>query len=207
MGGTGTPFRILFTQIKPRPAGSHSIPPILAAEKVAPFNIKDVKRVTVEVYKRATEIEGSGEHNWNPQSRETADHSIPYVVAATLMDGTVTLRSYNNAHLWNPELRALMQKIEVVENNEFTKAFERMPVEHRARVIVVTSGGERLVGETGGDQDDSGAPKSDAQIDEKFRGLSEDYLGAKQVNTILDCLWHLEELKNVAEIPPALILD
>ncbi len=39
-------------------------------------------------------------------------------------------------------------------NQEFTQAFERVPVEHRARVIVVTSDGERLVGEAGGDQDD-----------------------------------------------------
>ena len=90
-------------------------------------NIKEVKQVTVEVYKYAKERVGTGEHRWNPDSRETADHSIPYVVAATLMDGTVTLRSFNDAHLWNPELRALMQKIEVVENEEFTKAYERLP--------------------------------------------------------------------------------
>ena len=49
-------------------------------------------------------------------ARETAYHCIPYLVAATLMEGMVTLRSYNEAHLWNPELRALMKKIEVVES-------------------------------------------------------------------------------------------
>ena len=65
-------------------------------------------------------------------------------------------------------------------------------MEHRTRVTVVTSSGERLVGETGGDQDDLAAPKSDAQIEEKFRGLTEDVLGAKRVNAILDRLWHLE---------------
>ena len=100
-----------------------TISSILAAEKVAPLkNIKEVKQVTVEVYKKAKERVGTGEHRWNPDSRETADHSIPYVVAATLMDGTVTPRSFNDAHLWNPELRALMQKIEVVENEEFTQS-------------------------------------------------------------------------------------
>ena len=75
----------------------------------------------------------AGEWRWNPGSRQDADHSIPYVVAATLIDGTVTLRSFNDAHLWNPELRALMQKVEVVENDEFTKAFEDQPPRHCAR--------------------------------------------------------------------------
>ena len=50
------------------------------------------------------------------------------------------------------------------------------------------------------------AQKSNAEIEEKFRGVSEDYLGVKQVVTILDRLWKLETLKNVAEIPPAFIL-
>ena len=67
------------------------------------------------------------------RSRETADHSIPYVVAATLMDGTVTPRSFNDQHLWNPELRALIHKIEVVPNAEFSKAYVKLPVEHREK--------------------------------------------------------------------------
>ena len=212
MGGNGTPFKILETCIKTRPAQAKTIASILAAEKMAPLeNIKEVKQVTVEVYKHAKEREGTGEHRWNPDSREGADHSLPYVVAATLIDGTVTLRSFSDAHLWNPELRALMQKIEVVENAEFTKAFEGVPVAEHARITVVTNSGERLMsehlGEAGGDKDDLAAPKSDAQIEEKFRGLTEDSLGAKQVNSVLDRLWHLENLGNIAEIPSAFVLD
>ena len=204
-GGNGTRFKILDTQIKNRPSVGNMIPSILAAEKLAPLrNFKEVRQVTVEVYEYAQmEYEGSGKH---ADSRLSAYYCIPYLVAAALMDGTVTLRSYNNAHLQNPELRALMQKIKVVENKEFTKAYDQQPQAHRTRVTVVTSSGERLVAEAGGDQDDLAAPKSDAQIAEKFRGLTEDVLGAKQVNTILDRLWHLEDLENVAGIPPAFVL-
>ena len=99
-----------------------------------------------------------------------------------------------------------MKKIEVVENAEFTKAYERLPMEQRVRITVENLNGERLVGETGGDKDDLSAPKSDAQIEEKFRGLTEDMLGAKRVNVILDRLWHLEDLKDVAVIPAAFVL-
>ena len=208
MGGDGTPFRIMDTQIKNRSSNAESISSVLAAEKVAPLkNLKDVKKITVEVYKLARDYSGVGEHCWNVDTRESADHSIPFVTAATLIDGTLTPRSYNEAHLWNPELRELMQKIEVVENEEFTKAFHQDPQEHRTRVTVVTQSGERMVGETGGDADDMSTPKTDAQVDEKFRGLTEDSLGAKTAKSILDRLWHLEDVKNVAAIPPAFVLD
>ena len=110
-------------------------------------NLREVKQVTVEVYKRAKESVAIGEHHWNPDSRETANQSGAYTVAAALMDGTGTLRSFNDAHLWNPELRELLRKVEIVENEQFTRAYERVPVEHRARVTVILHSGERLVGE------------------------------------------------------------
>jgi 2-methylcitrate dehydratase len=122
------------------------------------------------------------------------------------MDGTITIRTFDDAHLWNPELRALMQKIEVVENAEFTRAFKQLPQQHCTRVTVVTNSGERLVGESGGEQNDLAAQKSDAQIVEKFQELTEDFLGAKRVHAILDRLWHLDDLESVAVIPPDFVL-
>jgi len=174
----------------------------MAAEKIAPLrNLDEVKKIIVETHQHALRETGIGEHQWNPESRETADHSAPYVVAATLMDGTVTLRSYNDAHLWNPRLRALMQKVVVVENDSFTLAYERLPVEHRTRVTVEMHSGERLVGESGGDEDDLSAEMSDAKVVDKFRGLTEDALGAKRVAFALDRLWNLEKWADVAVLP------
>src|SRR6185503_16002370 len=106
--------------------------------------------------------------------------------------------SFNDAHLWNPDLRAVMQKVEIHENDEYTKAYESHPPVHRAKVTVVMGNGERLIGESGSGTDDLSTPKTDAQIEEKFRGLTEDVLGAKRVKTILDRLWHLEDMKSVA---------
>ncbi len=207
MGGAGTPFKIVHSIIKPRACCGTTISSVMAAEKVGPLhNIKDVKKVTVEVYKKAKERVGTGEHRWNPDSRETADHSIPYVVAATLMDGTVTPRSFNDAHLWNPELRALIHKIEVVENDEFTRAYVKLPVEHHTRVTVETGSGERLIGKSGGDKDELSDHKSDAEIEDKFRMLCEEVLGARQVESIFAQLWKLDEMQNVAEIPPEFVI-
>ncbi len=210
MGGNGTPFKIKDTLIKPRSSCASTISSILAAEKVAPRlkgNINAVKSVKVEIYQKAMKM-GTGEHHWNPQTREGADHSIPYVVAAAMMDGTVTPRQFNDAHLWSPELRALLPKIQVCANEEFTRDYEKQrPVIHRTRVTVITDSGEQIVGESGGDLGDLSEPKTDAQISEKFRGLTEDLLGTKQVSHLLETLWNLENLKQAATIPALLVLD
>ena len=137
--GAAAPFKIHDTLIKPRASCATTISSILAAEKAARASrrVDDIEKVTVEVYERAKAGMGTGEHHWNPDSRETADHSIPYVVAAALIDKRLTPSSFGDARLWSPELRALLPKIEVVTNDEFTAAYERVPVEHRTRVTVL----------------------------------------------------------------------
>ena len=78
---------------------------------------------------------------------------------------------------------------------------EKLPVEHYTRVNVVTRGGERLVGEAGGDKGDLAQPKTDAQISEKFLGTAEAFLGPRRATAMLERLWHLDRLESVAEIP------
>jgi 2-methylcitrate dehydratase len=207
LGGNGTPYKILDTSIKVRPCSGFSMASVLAAEQVAPLRNSEVKKIVVEVHDKALDRAGSGEHRWNPDSRETADHSVPYNVAAVLYDGTITLKSFDDAHLWNADLRALMKKVECVENPDYTKAFRKIPSEHCSRVTVTTMDGRTLVGKSGGDSDDMGAKKSDALISDKFRRLSEDLLGGKRVDAILEQLWRLETMDDVGVIPPQFVLD
>src|SRR5688572_27253353 len=197
------------TMIKPRSACATTISSILAAEKVAPLvrnRIADVQKVTVETYGRAKTGMGTGEHHWNPDSRETADHSIPYVVAATLIDKRLTPASFGDARLRDPRLRALLPKIEVVADDAFTAAYERVPVVHGTRVQVKLRDGGTIVGEAGGDKGDLSQPKTDGEIADKFLTLTEGVLGAQRANRALEALWNLETMADVAAIPRLLVL-
>jgi 2-methylcitrate dehydratase len=208
MGDKSTQFRICDTLIKQRSSCATTISSILAAEKASPGTrdkLEAVKQVTVEVYDTAKRNMGTGEHHWNPQSRETADHSIPYVVAAALMDGTVTPRQFDDAHIRSPQLRALLPKIEVVENPEFSEAYHRVPVVHHTRVTVEMADGERIVGESGGPKGDLSNPKSDAEIEAKFSGMTVEYLGTARTEALLERLWQIDQMDNVADLPPALL--
>lgn len=201
-GGVGTPFKILDTRIKHRPAAGETISTILAAEKIAPKlrGIDSIKTVTVELYKRALERAGSGEHHWQPRSPDAAGNSIPYLASVALMEGGVTRQSFDEAHLANAEIMALVRKVRLVENEDFTKGYGKTPVEHRTRITVEMNDGEKHVAETGGDADDLSAEKSDSQIEAKFRSLTEPVLGPQRVSSLLDRLWDLETLSDVSPL-------
>jgi 2-methylcitrate dehydratase PrpD len=117
----------------------------------------------------------------------------------------VTSQSFDEAHLRNPALRALLKKVTVVVNDEFNKMYKRTPVEHHSRVTVVLADGRTLTGETGGDSDDLSFEKTDAQIEEKFRGLTGGFLDSTRANGVLDLLWHLDEIEDVSVIPETVI--
>jgi 2-methylcitrate dehydratase len=200
-------FRILDTIIKPRSSCATTLSSILAAEKAGQFldGAKAIDKITVEVYARAVHL-GEGEHSFNPDTRESADHSIPYVVAAALMDGTVTPRSFLETRLWDPELRALVQKVKVVHNPAFTEDYEKLPVEHRTRVTVATKAGAEHVGEIRTLKGAPIDPMDDSEIEDKFRMLTQEYFGGKRARAILDRLWAVEDVSDVGEIPPVFAL-
>jgi 2-methylcitrate dehydratase len=207
-GGRNTPFKIHDTLIKPRASCATTISSILAAEKAAEkvSDVEQIEHVRVEVYERAKTGMGTGEHHWNPDSRETADHSIPYVVAATLIDKRLTPASFGDARLRDPRLRALLPKIEVVTDDGFTAAYERVPVMHCTRVKVRLRDGGALVGEAGGEKGDLSQPKTDGEIADKFLALTEGVLGAGRANRALEALWRLESMAEVTAIPRLLVL-
>jgi len=208
IGGNGVPFRTLEARIKPRACCANTISSALATEK-ARATIKspaEVERIVVETYAWAKDRSGTKEHHWHPQTRETADHSIPYVVAATLIDGSVGPRQFADERLFDPNMVALMQKIEVVCNPEFTKSYNRLPQAYCTRVEVVTKDGSKHVGEVSSIKGDISDPLTDAEIEEKFRCQCQEFLGKKRVRAILDSLWQIEKMDVLTEIPPAFVL-
>jgi 2-methylcitrate dehydratase len=209
MGGPGVPFKVEVTLIKQRNICAATIGSALAAEPLGQQlrgRIAAIGKVKVEVYGNAKKNMGTGAQHWNPTTRETADHSIPYVVSAGLLDGAVTAAQFDDAHLADPTLRALLAKVEVEENPAFSALYTKHPAEHHARITVQMSDGETLVGEAGGAKGDLGSPRTDAEISAKFLELTEPRLGAKEARSVLERLWDLDNMKSVAAIAPAFVV-
>jgi 2-methylcitrate dehydratase len=78
---------------------------------------------------------------WDPRNRETADHSMPCVIALALIDGDIYLNSFEPSRYNDPAVRALMDKITV-------SADPRLTYQGEARLTVKTRSGGQLVKET-----------------------------------------------------------
>jgi 2-methylcitrate dehydratase len=190
-GGGDEPFRITRTSFKAYPSVVHTQGPvelILDLRKhVAPAEIASVHVATYgeAVRRTATEAE-----KWNPQTRETADHSIPYLVAAALQDGGVTPATFAPARIQDAGLRPLIEKLTVVEEAEFT---HRYPAESCTRIEVTTTDGRRIAAETRHPKGHFRNPLSDGEVEAKFRGLASGMLGAERCDPGLAGIWKLED--------------
>jgi 2-methylcitrate dehydratase len=51
---------------------------------------------------------GAEPAKWEPYTRETADHSLPFILAVGSRDGSVELDSFSDANIHDPDVRALM---------------------------------------------------------------------------------------------------
>src|SRR5207247_5448014 len=118
-------FMILQTSIKFWPAEYHSQSAIEAALKLRAHagDPAQIQSVLVQSHDAAVDIIGSEPEKWRPTSRETADHSLPYLVAVALADGEVTAKQFAPARLADPQLLALVQRVQVERHKELSALY------------------------------------------------------------------------------------
>ena len=99
-GGGGEPFSITGTSFKAYPSVIHTQGPIgLVLELRQQVGIAHIESVRVATYAEAVRRTAAEAEKWDPATRETADHSIPYLVAAALADGGVTPATFARSRI------------------------------------------------------------------------------------------------------------
>ena len=147
------------------------------------------------------DIIGKDPEKWRPRTRETADHSLPYMLAVAWQDGRITPASFEPRRYLDPSLRPLMNRIRVAENPEFTRRF---PQELPSQIDVVTRSGQRFTGRAEYPKGHARNPMTDADVATKFRDLSADVLGAARVDAVLQALWRLDDAPRIGAVLDAL---
>src|SRR6266511_2646253 len=141
-GSGRQPFRITATSFKFFPAQIHTQGPIALAlelrSRVAPL---DIAALRIRTYHTAVRSAATDPQRWDPQTRETADHSIPYLVATAFHDGAVTPASFTTDRIHSPALRQLISKMTIEEDPDFTRRF---PEELNCRMEITSRSGQRF---------------------------------------------------------------
>jgi 2-methylcitrate dehydratase len=159
--------------------------------------------VEIGSYDVAIEIIGRDPEKWHPRTRETADHSFPYCVAVSLMDGAVTRRSFDKKRLADPALSSLMQKIRVVPQPEF---MGRYPLAMPTRITLRTQSGKEYVKQADYPLGHPRNPMPDHDVEEKFLRLAAGQLDRTRARKVIDLVWQLELVKDISTLMPLLKL-
>jgi 2-methylcitrate dehydratase len=198
LGGAGVAFGIERTNLKFFPSEYHSQAPLwLALELRNKVSVDDIESVNVETYYTAFSEIGSEPEKWTPKTRETADHSLPYLLALGFTDGCINADSFSDARIADPRLHQLMQRIRISENKAFTSEF---PSKLVTRIEVITRNGQRLTETATYPKGHAKNPMSDADLESKFAGLSEGLLAPHRRDALLQALWRVDEADHIGTV-------
>jgi 2-methylcitrate dehydratase len=184
-------FMILRTHVKFWPAEYHSQSAIEAALKLR-TQIADpgeIESVLVESHDAAVDIIGSEPGKWRPTSRETADHSLPYIVAAALADGEVTAKQFAPERFTDPELLALVRRVQVARHPELSA---RYPEAVGNIVTVRLSKGRAFSERVDYPRGHARNPLTDAEVEAKFHSLADAVLSRERADLVLRSWWRLD---------------
>jgi len=195
----GPAAMILNTSIKYWPAEYHSQSAIEAALSLRKQidQLAEVKSVTIESHDAAVDIIGSEPEKWRPATRETADHSLPYITAIALIDGEITNKQFEPERFKDPEVWKFLENVKVERNAELSAIY---PGAVANIVHVDLAGGRRLTKRVDYPLGHAKNPLNDSQVEGKFFALVEPSIGQKRAGRIVDLVWKLDEAKNVDEL-------
>lgn len=187
---------ILDCNIKRYPAGYFSQSAIQAALEIR-HRLGDSSRITkVEVgtFAFGLHVMAGDTDKWAPTTRETADHSLPYVVAHALAHGYVTKDSFTPEALTDPETRRLLKQLTVTQDEECESQW---PEACMNSVTVHLSDGTQLTSRIRDYLGHNANPLSDSGLEAKFSGLVVPALGPEQARRLAGRIWSLSSAKNL----------
>ncbi|MGD9851992.1 MAG: MmgE/PrpD family protein [Nitrospirales bacterium] len=197
-------FRIMSNILKFFPCQTHTQGPIsLALELRLQMTVQDITSIRIRTYGKAVSTAATEAEKWAPNSRETADHSIPYLVAHAFQHGAVTPSSFTDDHLKDPHVLELIKRIRVEEEADFSKRFSK---EYNCHMEVTTKFGEKFTAAIVHPKGFPGNSLSDTAVEEKFRSLAYDLLSVEQATRALEILWSFENAPNVNPLFESLVV-
>ena len=197
--GLGESWRITQCGMKafPTEALTHTpISAVLDLVKTNNLHPDQIEKVQIRSLARAADIL-SDPSKYDPRSKETADHSLPYVIAAAIVDRRVTPVQFEMAKIMQPEIRAQLKKVEVVADPEIEKVF---PALQRVIVNITTTAGKTFTKQLDYPKGDPRNPLTDSEVEEKFAALAEGVLSPSAQKKLKEAIWNLEKIGSVSKL-------
>jgi len=206
LDGLGTEFLITECGYKAFPTEALTHQPITAAleamaeNKVAP---ESVSHILVKTTTRGADIL-SDPSKYEPRTKETADHSLPYCIAVAVAKGNVLPSDFEADALTDPFVWSLLPKIEVVADGEIDSLFPKVK---RAIVTITTEDGRHFTKLEDHAKGRAERPLSDEELIDKFRANAGHALTDRQLDDVVRATFDLESVSAVGEYMALLARD
>lgn len=154
---------------------------------------KDVARVDVEIFNVAFRIIGGGEEGdkMAVHTKEQADHSLPFMIAAALCDGELMPAQYAPDRIGAQDVQDLLQRVSIEPSAEFSSRF---PGEMPCRIAITMRDGRQFVVDKKDYEGFHTRPVQWEAVAAKFRKLAEPFASSDRLHAIRDAVARLESL-------------
>jgi 2-methylcitrate dehydratase len=189
--GLGDDWRIRRCGMKAYPTEALTHTPISAVLGIVNDNDlrpEEIAHIEIRSLSRAADILADPS-KYDPRSKETADHSLPYCIAAALVDREVTPAQFEPARILDPTIRAQLPKIRVIADPEIERVF---PALQRTHVTITTLDGRAFEREIDYPKGNPRNPLSDAEVEAKFDSLAAPLIDAYVREQIKARVWNLD---------------
>jgi 2-methylcitrate dehydratase len=187
-------------QLKYWPVETNAQPVIWAAlELRQKFDWKELREIEVLTSKFTWFEIGSEPEKWDPKTRETADHSLPYIFARALVSGPINAASFTDDMVRDPSLRPLMSMVKVTVDEAIEALLPRVML----RVKATDKDGEVHMVEVDNPLGHPDNPMNDGAINAKFLACAEPVLGAARSGEALEAWW---KVKDAGDVGPLIAL-
>jgi len=202
----GEKFLITECGYKAFPTEALTHQPITAALEVMSENGIDPHSVTEVLVKTTTRGADilSDPSKYEPRTKETADHSLPYCIAVAVTKGNVLPSDFEEEALADPFVWEMLPKIVVVADPEIDALFPKVK---RAVVTVTTEDGQSFTKLEDHAKGRAERPLSDEELIDKFRANASHAMSAGRLDRIVETTMALEEISSVGEYMKLLVRD
>lgn len=194
--------RVLEVMTKKYMAGTHAqtgIDALLDLVERHELDPTEIEAIDVRTYRGAAHVMGGGEGDRHlPENREQADHSLPYSLAAAVLDGQLLKEQYAPERIVADDVRSLMRTISVEEDPALTERMRSGDDQPFAITVRTTDGREYDI-ERASYEGHPTDPISWESLEEKFHGLAAQRYDVERRDAIVDVVRTLEE-RDVAEL-------
>jgi 2-methylcitrate dehydratase len=191
-------FAVQQTMIKSFPIRFNCHVPVFAAlELRGKVDVADIRKLVIETFEQAFGRWLAVPEIWRPETRETADHSLPFCVAAALIDGEITPATFDAERYRDRDVLDLMGRAEIKLNDAFTAA---APAVRSCRITATLSDGRTVAVEKRLGPEDDLKGMSRAELEAKVHRIVRPYLDDAARSALIDLVWRIEDLDTIGPL-------